>query len=133
MKNLFVGLAFLSTSVFAGGNIAEFSCHTARGSYNMKIDTTYGTVSVVKASELSLTSFDIGFRGGNVAFTNSSTSQAYMHNDGSLSAVFFTEFRGEAKRIRIDSETKTITTMDIMTGATEVETQIVCDDIDLDV
>ena len=133
MKKLLLALSLVSSSAFAGGNIADFSCHTANGSYNMRIDTTYGTVSVVKASELSLTSFDLGFRGGNVVFTNSSTSQAYMHNDGSLSAVFFADFRGEAKRIRIDSQTRTITTMDIMTGATEVETQIVCDDIDLDV
>ncbi len=133
MKLLSLVLLFLSSSIFAGGNVAEFSCHTGSGSFNMRIDTTYGTVSVVKASELELVSFDIGFRGGNIPFENASTDQAYINMNGELSAIFFADQEGQQKRIRIDSQTKTITTMDVMTGETEVDTNIVCDDIDLDV
>lgn len=133
MKTLLLTLTLLSSSLFAGGNTAELSCATENGSYNMKIDTTYGTISVVKASEIKLVSFDKAFSAGNVKFVNSSTSQLYINNNAELSAVFFAEIEGEAKRIQIDSLTNTITTLDIASGREDVETQVVCDLVELDV
>ena len=115
-----------STMSSADPNEGKVKCSTYNGVYTIDIESPVGTINVVEPSDVILKSFDKAYRAGKIEYKNSKTAQLYINSDNELSGIFFVEQEGTPFRIRIDSLTQKIDTLNISTGFKSVEKDVVC-------